>query len=258
MLAESFVAIMAMIAACVLDPGVYFAMNSPAAVCGRRHGGNADDLGVGISGDGAIRWRRWRRRWASTRCSTGREERRRSRWGWRTFFRGRWADRALMGIWYHFAIMFEALFILTVLDAGTRVGRFMLQDALGHVWKPLGKTSWYPSVVLTSGVDRGALGILSVGGSEGPVRRHQFDVAAVRNLEPTAGDGGAVRARRRSHQVASSAICLRDARFRSAGWWRSRSRRRIRRCSTPIRGSGFFLTRDCLGRSLCSWDTKRR
>jgi carbon starvation protein len=152
MLLEGLVGIMAMIAACVLDPGVYFAVNSPAGVVGA----TAEAAASTISGGG---FPVTAEQMAALARSVGEES---------LFYRTGGAPslalgmahifskggggEALLGFWYHFAIMFEALFILTVIDAGTRVGRFMLQDLLGQIYAPLGRTSWMPGVIGSSAV----------------------------------------------------------------------------------------------------------
>ena len=150
MMAESMVAIMAMIAACVLQPGVYFAVNSPAGIVGQASTTAADTISAwGFPVSAA--------QMATLAHAVGEQTLFNRTGGAPAFalgmaqiFSNTLGGQALMALWYHFAIMFEALFILTVLDAGTRVGRFMLQDALGHIWKPIGRTSWYPSILFTS------------------------------------------------------------------------------------------------------------
>jgi carbon starvation protein len=152
MLMESFVGVMAMVAACALDPGVFFAINSPAGVVGA----TAQQAAATISGWGFPLDPATMEQLAK---SVG-EETLLNRTGGAPslavgmahIFSGSIGGERLLGIWYHFAIMFEALFILTVLDAGTRVGRFMVQELAGRYLPWVARTGSWPSTLATSGV----------------------------------------------------------------------------------------------------------
>jgi carbon starvation protein len=151
MLMESLVAIMALIAACVLTPGVYFAINAPAGVIGTTVESAAQVIQTwGFTVTPAELSRLATEIGESSILSrTGGAPS--LAIGMALIFSNMFGGGA-MALWYHFAIMFEALFILTTIDAGTRVGRFMIQDLLKHVWEPIGRVSWYPAVVMSSGL----------------------------------------------------------------------------------------------------------
>ena len=149
MLLESFVAIMAMVAATVLEPGVFFAINSPAGVVGKEAMvaiTKINSWGFAVTveqmnqlakdmGESTL----FARTGGAPSLAVGMA----------SIF-GNAFGKGFLALWYHFAIMFEAIFILTTLDAGTRVGRFMLQDMLGNIWPKMAQTSWWPSVLITS------------------------------------------------------------------------------------------------------------
>jgi carbon starvation protein len=169
MVAESAVAVMAIIAACVLQPGVYFAINSPAGLVGQ----SANAATATISS--------WGFPVTATEMQTlahavGEQTLFNRTGGAPAFalgmahiFSQTLGGTTVMALWYHFAVMFEALFILTILDAGTRVARFMIQDALGHFYEPLGRTSWYPSTLATSALIVAAWGYFLWQGVKDPL-----------------------------------------------------------------------------------------
>ncbi len=149
MLMESFVAIMALCAAALLDPGVYFAINAPLASLGGTPEAAAAVIrtwGFTVTPDQITALAKD----VGEQTLLGRTGGAPSlAVGMAHILSGAFGT-GLMALWYHFAIMFEALFILTTVDTGTRVGRFMLQELAGHLWTPLGRTSWYPSTILAS------------------------------------------------------------------------------------------------------------
>jgi carbon starvation protein len=151
MLLESMVAMMAMIAATVLDPGIFFAINSSAGVVGS----DAAKAVATISAWGfpvtveQMQTLAQQMGEVTLFARTGGAPS--LAVGMASIFGSAFGD-SLLAMWYHFAIMFEAIFILTTLDAGTRVGRFMLQDMLGNIWPKMGETSWTPSVVFSSAI----------------------------------------------------------------------------------------------------------
>jgi carbon starvation protein len=168
MLMESFVAVMAIIAASIIDPGLYFAMNAPAAVVGdtvQSASQAVNGLGFAIS-PGELQSAAAAVEEPSLIARTGGAPT--LAVGMSEIFSGA-TGNSLKAFWYHFAIMFEALFILTTVDAGTRVGRFMLQDTLGNVWKPIGRVSWKPGLWATSAIVVAAWGYFLYTGVTNPL-----------------------------------------------------------------------------------------
>jgi carbon starvation protein len=168
MLIESFVAVMAMIAAIMLKPGVYFAINTPAGLAGTGAAACAKITGWGFPvtpaemtdlahavGETTL----FARTGGAPTLAVGMAH----------IFAGSLGGRAVIALWYHFAIMFEALFILSTLDAGTRVARFMLQDLIGNIWRPFADAGSWANILVTSSIVVAAWGYFLYFGTIDPL-----------------------------------------------------------------------------------------
>ena len=151
MLMEAFVAVMALIAACVLDPGLYFALNAPAALIGTTPESAAQAIsgwGFTITPDMLAATAReigettvLSRAGGAPTLAVGMAQ----------ILHGLFGGDGMLAFWYHYAILFEALFILTTIDAGTRVARFMIQEVIGVAYPPFRRTeSWTANLVCTA------------------------------------------------------------------------------------------------------------
>ena len=166
---ESFVAIMALIAACVLDPGVYFAVNAPAGLVGTTPGAVAQAVSawgfpVGAEQINALAEAIGEK---SVLARTGGAPT--LAIGMASIFRAIIGGDAAMKLWYHFALMFEALFILTTVDVATRIGRFLIQELGGRIWKRAGDTKFYPANIGASLLFAGAWGYFLYAGVKDPL-----------------------------------------------------------------------------------------
>ncbi len=169
MLMESFVAVMALIAAAVLDPGLYYAMNAPAGLLGNTVESASTavaNLGFTITPDELAAAAKAVEESTLVARTGGAPT---LAVGMAQIFSDVIGGEGMKAFWYHFAIMFEALFILTTVDAGTRVGRFMLQDMLGNVWKPMGRVNWKPGIWLASALVVGGWGYFLYAGATDPL-----------------------------------------------------------------------------------------
>ncbi len=195
MLIECVVGIMALVAASAMEPGDYFAINVQPAQYANMVFEGVKMAPVHLAGiEAAVGETVTGRTGGAVSLAVGMAQ----------IFTAMPGMQSLLAYWYHFAIMFEALFILTTIDSGTRVGRFLLQEFLGKAFPPFRNKEWLPGALFATGLLVVRLGVFHLH------RRDQHHLADVRRGEPVAGVGGAGRGHHDPHQHRQGALHVGD------------------------------------------------